>query len=137
MSFRNNCLRANSTLNTPMRLIIMSTDSSLNYGEVIMDGEATSKEKLVRDLKNLVADAEELLRATASQAGEKITEARQKIEQSLVEGKKALADAEKTVRAKSKEYADTADDYVRENPWTAVGVAAGVGLVLGLLMRGK
>ncbi|HEY3167978.1 MAG TPA: DUF883 family protein, partial [Candidatus Binatia bacterium] len=38
-----------------------------------MDGEATSKEKLVKDLKNLVADAEELLRATASQAGEKIT----------------------------------------------------------------
>ena len=102
-----------------------------------MDGEATSKEKLVKDLKNLIADAEELLRATASQAGEKITEARQKIEQSLVEGKKALADAEKTLLAKSKECAEMADDYVRENPWTAVGVAAGVGLVLGLLMRGK
>ena len=64
-------------------------------------------------------------------------EARQKIEQSLVEGKKALADAEKTVLAKSKECAEIADDYVRENPWTAVSVAAGVGLVLGLLMRGK
>jgi ElaB/YqjD/DUF883 family membrane-anchored ribosome-binding protein len=125
------------TLNTPGRLIIMSSVSSLNRGEVIMDGEATSKEKLVSDLKNLVADAEELLKATASQAGERIAEARKKIDQSLIEGKKALADAEKTVRAKSKEYADTADDYVRENPWTAVGVAAGVGLVLGLLMRGR
>ncbi len=102
-----------------------------------MDGETTSKEKLVSDLKNLVADAEELLKATASQAGEKISEARQKIEQSLVEGKKALAEAEETVLAKSKECAAMADDYVRENPWTAVGVAAGVGLVLGLLMRGK
>lgn len=102
-----------------------------------MDGEASSKEKLVDDLKNLVADAEELLKATASQAGEKISAARQKIEQSLVEGKKALADAEKTVMAKSKECAEMADDYVRENPWTAVGVAAGVGLVLGILIRGK
>ena len=102
-----------------------------------MDGEATSKDKLVSDLRNLVADAEELLRATASQAGEKISEARKKIEQSLVEGKKALADAEKTLLAKSKECAEMADDYVRENPWTAVGVAAGVGLVLGLLFRGK
>jgi ElaB/YqjD/DUF883 family membrane-anchored ribosome-binding protein len=102
-----------------------------------MDGEASSKEKLVNDLKNLVADAEELLKATASQAGEKISAARQKIEQSLVEGKKALADAEKTVMAKSKECAEMADDYVRENPWTAVGVAAGVGLVLGILIRGK
>jgi ElaB/YqjD/DUF883 family membrane-anchored ribosome-binding protein len=100
-----------------------------------MDGEATSKDKLISDLKNLVADAEELLKATASQAGERIAEARKKIDQSLVEGKKALADAEKTVMAKSKECAAMADDYVRENPWTAVGVAAG--LVLGLLMRGK
>jgi len=102
-----------------------------------MEGEATSKEKLVNDLRNLVGDAEELLKATATQAGEKIGVARQKIEQSLIEGKKALADAEKTLIAKSKECAEIADDYVRENPWTAVGVAAGVGLVLGLLIRGK
>jgi len=102
-----------------------------------MDGETTSKDKLVGDLKNLVADAEELLKATASQAGEKVSEARQKIEQSLIEGKKALADAEKTLRQKSKEAADLADDYVRDNPWSAVGIAAGVGLVLGLLIRGK
>ncbi len=102
-----------------------------------MDGEATSKERLVGDLKNLVTDAEELLRATASQAGDKIGLARQKIEQSLIEGKKALADAERTIVEKSKEAADIADDYVRENPWSAIGIAAGVGLVLGLLIRGK
>jgi len=102
-----------------------------------MDGETTSKDKLVDDLKNLVADAEVLLKATASQAGEKVAEARQKIEQSLIEGKKALADAEKTLRQKSKECAELADDYVRDNPWSAVGIAAGVGLVLGLLLRGK
>ncbi len=102
-----------------------------------MDGETTSKDKLVGDLKNLVADAEELLKATASQAGDKIGVARQKIEQSLIEGKKALADAEKNLLKKSKECAEIADDYVRENPWSAVGIAGGVGLVLGLLIRGK
>jgi ElaB/YqjD/DUF883 family membrane-anchored ribosome-binding protein len=102
-----------------------------------MEGTTSSKEKLVSDLKSLVEDAEELLKATANQAGEKIGVARQKIEQSLIEGKKALADAEKTLLAKSKECAEIADDYVRENPWTAVGIAAGVGLVLGLLIRGK
>lgn len=102
-----------------------------------MEVEASSKERLVGDLKNLVADAEELLKATASQAGDKIAVARQKIEQSLIEGKKALADAEKTLVMKSKEAADVADDYVRENPWSAVGIAAGVGLILGLLIRGK
>ena len=99
-----------------------------------MNGEA-AKEKLVTDLKTLVNDADELFRATATQAGEKITVARQKVEQSLIEGKKALADPEKVVVKKSKECAEIADDYVRENPWSAIGIAAGVGLVLGLLIR--
>ncbi len=99
-----------------------------------MDGE-TSKEKLVSDLKTLVGDAEELLKATASQAGEKVATARQKIEQSLIEGRKALGDAEKVLVKKSKECAEMADDYVRDNPWSAVGIAAGIGLILGLLMR--
>ena len=102
-----------------------------------MEGETNSKEKLVSDFRVLVNDAEELLRATASQAGEKIAVARQKIEQSLVEGKKALADAETSLLKRSKECAEIADDYVRENPWSAVGVAAAVGLALGLLIRGK
>ncbi|HEY7167167.1 MAG TPA: DUF883 family protein [Candidatus Binatia bacterium] len=99
-----------------------------------MDGEWTT-ERLVSDLRNLIGDAEELLRATTSQAGEKIAIARQKIEQSLTEGKKALADAEEVVISRSKEAADVADDYVRENPWAAVGIAAGVGLLIGLLVR--
>ena len=99
-----------------------------------MNGEA-AKEKLVGDLKTLIGDAEELLKASATQAGEKFSVARQKIEQSLVEGKKSLADAEKLLVKKSKEAADVADDYVRENPWGAVGIAAAIGLVLGLLIR--
>jgi len=99
-----------------------------------MNGEA-AKEKLVGDLKTLIGDAEELLKASATQAGEKFSVARQKIEQSLVEGKKSLADAEKLLVKKSKEAADVADDYVRENPWGAVGIAAGIGIVLGLLIR--
>ena len=99
-----------------------------------MNGEA-AKEKLVGDLKTLIVDAEELLKASANQAGEKFSVARQKIEQSLVEGKKSLADAEKLLVKKSKEAADVADDYVRENPWGAVGIAAGIGIVLGLLIR--
>lgn len=99
-----------------------------------MNGEA-SREKLVSDLKNVISDAEELLKATATQAGEKVAAAREKIEQSLIEGKKSLADAEKVLVRKTKECADIADDYVRENPWSAVGIAASIGLVLGLLIR--
>jgi ElaB/YqjD/DUF883 family membrane-anchored ribosome-binding protein len=99
-----------------------------------MEGE-TSRERLVGDLKTLINDAEELLRATATQAGDKISVARQRIEQSLIEGKQSLADAEKVLLERSKEAVDIADDYVRENPWSAIGIAAGIGLVLGLLLR--
>lgn len=102
-----------------------------------MDGETTSKERLVSDLKTLVSDAEELFKATATQAGERIAVARQKIEQSLIEGKKALADAETNLLKRSKECAEIADDYVRENPWGAVGIAAAIGLAVGLLIRGR
>jgi ElaB/YqjD/DUF883 family membrane-anchored ribosome-binding protein len=98
-----------------------------------MEGE--TKDRLVGDLKSLIADAEELLRATKSQAGEAVAAARQKIEQSLIEGKKALSDAEQMLIQRSKEAADIADDYVHENPWSAIGIAVGVGLVAGLLMR--
>lgn len=96
--------------------------------------EATS-EKLVSDFKVLIDDAEELLKATANQAGEKVATVRQRVEQSLDEGKRSLAEAEDLLLDKSKEAAKAADAYVRENPWNAVGIAAGVGLVLGLLIR--
>jgi len=99
-----------------------------------MNGEA-SREKLVGDFRTLISDTEELLRASANQAGEKFTAARQKIEQSLLEGKKSLADAERVFVQRSKEAADIADDYVRENPWSAVGIAISTGLLLGLLIR--
>ena len=96
--------------------------------------EAT-REKLVSDLKVLIDDAEELLKATANQAGEKVATVRQRIEQSLYEGKRSLAEAEDVLLDTGKEAARAADIYVRENPWNAVGIAAGIGLVLGLLIR--
>jgi len=93
-----------------------------------------SKDKLVADLKVVVADAEELLRATASQAGEKVSAARERIQASLATAKVKLTEAEEALLEKSKEAAKAADEYVRENPWQAVGVAAAAGLVLGVLI---
>jgi len=93
-----------------------------------------SKEKLVADLKVVVADAEELLRATASQAGEKVSAARERIQASLSTAKVKLNDAERALLEKTKEAAKATDEYVRDNPWQAVGVAAGIGFVLGILI---
>ena len=93
-----------------------------------------SKEKLVADLKAVVADAEELLRATASQAGEKVSAARERIQASLAAAKVKLSDAERALLEKTKEAAKATDEYVHDHPWKAVGIAAGAGLLLGLLI---
>src|SRR5476651_1354525 len=93
-----------------------------------------SKDKLVQDFRAVVADAEELLKATANQAGEKVAVARERIQDSLHTAKVKLAEAEDVIVQRSKLAARATDDYVRENPWQAVGVAAGFGLVIGLLI---
>lgn len=93
-----------------------------------------SKEKLVSDLKVVVADAEELLRITASQAGDKVVELRGKIERHLHTARASLADAQAAAVERAKEVGRATDDYVHENPWRSVGIAAGVGLVVGLLI---
>ena len=75
-----------------------------------------------------------MLRATASQAGEKVAAARERIQASLSSAKVKLNDAERVAVAKAKEAAKATDDYVQDNPWQAVGIAAGVGFLLGLLI---
>lgn len=93
-----------------------------------------NKAKLVADLKVVVADAEELLRATASQAGEKAAAARERIQASLATAKVKLGEAEQVLLEKTKVAARATDDYVRDNPWQAVGIAAVAGLVVGILI---
>lgn len=95
---------------------------------------AASKEKLVSDLKAVVADADDILRATAGAAGEKVGELRQKIEARLRDAKERLADAEAVVIDKAKVAATATDDFVHENPWKAVGIAAAIGLTIGVLI---
>lgn len=98
------------------------------------DMSCSNKEKLVADMKTVVADAEEILRATAGVAGDKMAELRERIGVHLRDAKLRLEDAEALVVDKAKAAASATDDYVNENPWQAVGIAAGVGLLLGLII---
>lgn len=100
-----------------------------------MNTEAiVTKDKLVQDFKIVVADAEELLRATASTAGEKVAAARERVQDSLHQVKVKLAEAEDAIVLKGKQAVRVTDEYVHENPWRAVGVGVGIGLVIGLLI---
>lgn len=98
------------------------------------DLASVSKDKLVSDMKIVIADAEEILRATANQAGEKVGELRERIQDRLRDAKVRLQDAEVALRDKTKAAARATDDFVHENPWQAVGVAAAIGLALGVLI---
>jgi ElaB/YqjD/DUF883 family membrane-anchored ribosome-binding protein len=91
-------------------------------------------QKLIADYKVLVADAEELIKATAGQSMEKIADARIRMQQALQELKPRLANTEAILRDTARATASAADDYVHRNPWTALGVAAGLGVVIGLLI---
>ena len=98
------------------------------------DVTAAQTDKLMADLRLVVADAEELLRSTAGQAGEGAAELRDRVQASLARARAGLADMQDAAITKAKEAGRAADDYVHENPWRSIGIAAGFGLIVGLLI---
>jgi ElaB/YqjD/DUF883 family membrane-anchored ribosome-binding protein len=99
-----------------------------------MDTNEVTREKLVSDIMLVIGDAEELLSATAGQAGEKITAARARIQANLKVAKQRLADVGGVAAERAKVAAQATDEFVREHPWQAVGVAAAAGVILGMLI---
>lgn len=99
-----------------------------------MPSPQVHKERLVSDLQAVVAEAEELLKATANQAGDGVADMRHRIKASLERAKRNLVDIEDAALEKAKAAGRATDAYVHENPWQSIGVAAGVGLLLGLLI---
>jgi ElaB/YqjD/DUF883 family membrane-anchored ribosome-binding protein len=94
-----------------------------------------AKERVIRDFKAVVVDTEELLKATANQTGDRIMAARARMEESLAATKKQLAELEENMLEKAKAAAQATDQMVHENPWKSVGIAAAVGLLLGMLIH--
>lgn len=94
----------------------------------------TNTEKLLEDLRAVIRDAEELLGATAGQAGEHIAQVRAKAEASLQSAKAMLAAVGATANARARDTARQADAYVHGNPWIAVGAGAAVGILIGMLL---
>ena len=94
-------------------------------------------DKLMDDLRVLAADAEELLKATAGQAGDKVASVRARAQASVDAAKLQLTAAGERVTAKSRETAKATDEYVHQNPWQSIGVATGLGVLLGYLIGRK
>ena len=92
-------------------------------------------EHLLGDVKALMAVAEALIKATASHEDGAIASIRSKAMDTLSNAKENLSNLEGSLSDKAKVVAESADEFVHRSPWEAVGVAAGLGLLIGLLIR--
>ena len=93
----------------------------------------TAQEVLMADFQALVSDTERLLEHTATLAGDKADELREQIHDSLLKARETLQLTEDSLRQRGQAAVTAAEDYVQSNPWQSVGIAAGVGFLIGLL----
>jgi ElaB/YqjD/DUF883 family membrane-anchored ribosome-binding protein len=89
--------------------------------------------KMAGDIRTLIADGEDLLKAAADVSGESFAAARRKFEEKFANARAKLADTSRSAIEKTRETAAATDAYVHRSPWTAVGVAATAGILIGIL----
>ena len=94
-------------------------------------GQESGKEKLRADLDGMVSDAGDMLKEAANSSVEKLSVAREQVKGKLNEAKAQLAQAGTAVKGGAKQAADATSEYVKENPWKSIGVAAVAALLVG------
>jgi ElaB/YqjD/DUF883 family membrane-anchored ribosome-binding protein len=98
------------------------------------DADLTQRDRLAADLRLLIHDAEDLLRVSAGQVGEEAVAVRARIQERLGRAREQLASLQADAIDKAKAAGRATDDYVHDHPWRSVGVAAGIGVLVGLLI---
>lgn len=93
------------------------------------------KDRLVKDIKGVVVDTDELLQQVVNSTAEEFFAARAKIERQLREARSRLDAARIAVARKAVDAADATQEYVSENPWKAIGIPAAAALVVYLLLN--
>jgi len=92
------------------------------------------RQTLVDDFANVLSEAEGLLKAAATETGQKARDLRSQVEAKLQTAKLRLQELEGAAVDRAKEAARVTDDYVHANPWQAIGIAAAVGFLIGMLV---
>jgi ElaB/YqjD/DUF883 family membrane-anchored ribosome-binding protein len=99
----------------------------------LSDGVSDVKAAASSEIKSLIADVEDLMARIADLKDADVVRMRGKVQRAVDATKQSLADGADAIRQHAQSAASTADDYVRDNPWQAVGIAALVGAVVGIL----
>ena len=97
------------------------------------DGVNEVKAAAAAEIKSLIADVEDLMARIADLKDADVMRVRNKVQRAVDATKQSLADGADAIRQHAQSAASTADDFVRESPWQAVGIAALVGAVVGIL----
>jgi ElaB/YqjD/DUF883 family membrane-anchored ribosome-binding protein len=103
--------------------------------QVTQEATIPAADQLIVEFKSLMADAEALIHATEGHADGALGSIRSKALETLANAKESLSGIEGQLSDRAKEAAASADDFVHRKPWEAVGVAAGLGLLIGLLIH--
>ena len=99
----------------------------------VSDGVSDIKTAATGEIKSLIADVEDLMARIADLKDADVVRVRGKVQRAVDATKQSLADSADAIRQQAQSAVNTADDYVRDRPWQAVGVAALVGAVVGIL----
>lgn len=91
--------------------------------------------KMVDEFSAVLTEAEDMLKRAANETGEKAKDLRSQVEAKLLKAKLRLQELQGDAIDRAKETARVTDDYVHDNPWQAIGIAAVLGFVVGLLMN--
>lgn len=98
---------------------------------------AQARERVLADLQTLTRDAEELVKATTGDVSAKATEARARLNAALERARATCVHLQEQTVATAKAAAKKADAVIREHPYESLGVAFGVGLLIGVLVARK
>ena len=92
------------------------------------------RKSVVKDFGDTLSEAETLLKQAATETGERASDLRAQVEAKLRSAKLKLQDLQDDAIDRAKAAARVTDDYVRDNPWQAIGAAAAVGFLAGVLV---
>jgi ElaB/YqjD/DUF883 family membrane-anchored ribosome-binding protein len=96
--------------------------------------QIVTREKLAADMRTVLADTEQLLKAAIGQSGEKLAALQPRIEENLRNARARLAEFEQVATERAREAAEATDAYAHEHPWKVAGLSALLGVAVGLLI---
>lgn len=100
----------------------------------VVDAGVRAREDLAANLRRVISDAEDLLTATAGETGGKLGDLRARATENLARARERLTDVDAAVRDGARRAANATDDYVHDNPWSSIGAAAAIGMLIGVLL---